>query len=264
MLPKYLSQLGFSIFLHNPSLYPYLITFNFDKIICAYWKQKLKKAKTLFSTQDKIHDTFQLLKNINEQIIQEKNSSIEAYYIVLYFLIRLTKPEIVVETGVEKGASSLFILQALEDNNRGKLYSIDLPNASYIISSGKKFQGNTKKEATGVCVPNPLRARWKLILGDSKVELPELLNKLTNVDIFVRDDEHTFESMIWEFEQVYPRLRNNGVIISDNVDINDALKVFSYRIKSKTIILRRDSHNFSKFGLIIKKSQNFSSNPENS
>lgn len=47
----------------------------------------------------------------------------------LYTIIRIRKPDIVVETGVAQGVSSTFILQALEDNGRGQLYSIDLPPA---------------------------------------------------------------------------------------------------------------------------------------
>jgi len=47
---------------------------------------------------------------------------------LLYYLIRVIKPAIVVETGVASGISSLFILQALNDNDYGHLYSIDLPN----------------------------------------------------------------------------------------------------------------------------------------
>ena len=253
MIPKYYLSIGLSIFLHNLDLLPYMFTFNFDKIICAYWKKKLNKARDMFSKSEDIRDIVQLLKNINLKIIQENNSSIEAYYIVLYFLVRLKKPNVVIETGVERGASSLFILQALEDNDSGILYSIDLPNMSYVSSSGNKLQGNTKKETSGICVPDSLRARWELILGNSKIELPKLLEKLTEVDLFVRDDEHTFESMIWEFEQVFSHLSKNGVIFSDNVDINEAINIFSEKTESKKIILRRDRHNSSKFGILFKE-----------
>ncbi len=39
----------------------------------------------------------------------------------LYFLVRLIKPRVVVETGVASGAYSVHILRALEDNGEGKL-----------------------------------------------------------------------------------------------------------------------------------------------
>ena len=48
--------------------------------------------------------------------------------ILLYLLIRKYYPEVVVETGVAQGVSSMFILQAMDDNDHGSLVSIDLPN----------------------------------------------------------------------------------------------------------------------------------------
>ena len=53
----------------------------------------------------------------NRQILNKKNSTIEAFYIPLYWLIRKTNPDIIIETGVHRGVSSLFILQALHENN---------------------------------------------------------------------------------------------------------------------------------------------------
>ena len=47
--------------------------------------------------------------------------------IALYTLSRSIKPGIVVETGVASGISSAYILRALDKNNHGKLFSIDLP-----------------------------------------------------------------------------------------------------------------------------------------
>ena len=44
-----------------------------------------------------------------------------------YLSCRLIDPEVVIETGVAYGVSSAFILKALQENDRGTLYSIDLP-----------------------------------------------------------------------------------------------------------------------------------------
>jgi len=45
----------------------------------------------------------------------------------LCILIRLVKPNHVLETGVSSGASSAHILLALHDNGKGTLFSTDLP-----------------------------------------------------------------------------------------------------------------------------------------
>lgn len=49
------------------------------------------------------------------------------HYPLLYFLSRLRRPAVVVETGVAAGWSSVAILEALEANQGGTLYSSDFP-----------------------------------------------------------------------------------------------------------------------------------------
>ena len=79
----------------------------------------------------------------------------------LYWLVRIQKPKVVVETGVYRGISSAFILAALHDNGEGKLYSIDLPNARYVGDSGiEDFSPLFAKETTGFAVPESLKDRW--------------------------------------------------------------------------------------------------------
>ena len=47
--------------------------------------------------------------------------------ILLYCIVREIKPEVILETGVYYGGNSVFILGALEKNNKGKLIAIDYP-----------------------------------------------------------------------------------------------------------------------------------------
>jgi predicted O-methyltransferase YrrM len=58
------------------------------------------------------------------------------HFTQLYALCRYLRPKVIVETGVGLGTSSLFILQALEDNGEGTLYSIDKPYAEYQSDAG--------------------------------------------------------------------------------------------------------------------------------
>lgn len=122
----------------------------------------------------------------------------------LYLLIRCVEPQVVLETGVLYGASSAFILKALGDNGLGRLYSFDLPN-----DDGMPGQDSF--------VPEALAARWELILGDSRRELPELLDQVASVDMFFHDGLHTFQNMYWEYETIAARLSPGGVIASHDV-----------------------------------------------
>jgi predicted O-methyltransferase YrrM len=144
----------------------------------------------------------------------------------LYCLCRLLKPDVVVETGVADGFSSAFILCALEANNKGRLYSIDLPN-----QIGQEIKGGRQ---TGWLVPENLLDRWELLLGDSKIELPKLSARLKNIDIFYHDSDHSYENMTFEFNVVFPFVIKNGLIVSDDITDNGAFDDFcnSKNIKS--------------------------------
>jgi hypothetical protein len=76
-------------------------------------------------------------------------------------------------------------------------------------------------------VPDILRHRWELILGDSQQELDRLLVKLREVDIFYHDAEHTREVMLWGYRTVWPYLTLGEVLTSDDVDWNAAFEEFA-------------------------------------
>ena len=134
----------------------------------------------------------------------------------LYLVCKMFKSQVFVETGVHYGASSAFILKALENTN-GKLYSIDLPNTKYTKDYGG-FHLDSLPESLkpGFVVPSELRNNWNLILGDSKIELPKLVKSLDQIDIFHHDSVHTYEFMMFEFETVLPKLRPGGLLLSDD------------------------------------------------
>lgn len=129
----------------------------------------------------------------------------------IYSLVRLLKPEVVVETGVADGVTTSYILRALEDNGRGKLYSVDLPH--YLLPEGKQ---------PGWIVEEGLRGRWELRVGDAAELLPPLLKELKTVDMFLHDSLHTYDHMMFEFRAAWPHLRGGGLFLSHDVGSNDA------------------------------------------
>jgi predicted O-methyltransferase YrrM len=128
-----------------------------------------------------------------------------------YLACRLIEPEVIVETGVAYGVSSLFVLKALEENGRGTLYSVDLPPLS---SHYERFWG--------IAVPEGLEGRWRLHRGSSARLLPRLLEEIRTVDLFVHDSLHTCKNMRREFDTVWPHLRNGGLLLADDVERNMA------------------------------------------
>ena len=133
----------------------------------------------------------------------------------LYVVVRATRPQVVVETGVASGVSSAHILRALAANGSGTLHSIDLPNVQH-------GSGLPAGRPTGWIVPNALRSRWNLTLGDSRTLLPSLLRTLDRVDLFFHDSDHSYENMSFEFEQAFPKVEHGGLILSDDSDLHPA------------------------------------------
>jgi predicted O-methyltransferase YrrM len=151
----------------------------------------------------------------------------------LYRLLRELRPRVSVETGVCNGVSTAFVLLALEDNEEGELYSIDLPEVA-----GEEYEPGTFWDGKGGAVippgkepgwmvPPTLRDRWRLVLGRSQEELPPLLGRLGEIDFFMHDSEHSYECMSFEFRTAWAALREGGVLVADDVNVNAAWDEFA-------------------------------------
>ncbi len=148
---------------------------------------------------------------------------------MIYFLVRCSKPEVMIETGVAHGVSSWTILNAMHKNQKGKLYSIDLPN----LDTKKTYNVENFSQQPGWVVPEMLRKRWELQLGKSSDLLPPLLNKLGTIDIFFHDSDHSYENMMYEFQATFDAVKQGGLIISDDVHKNSSFPEF---VNEKKII----------------------------
>ena len=141
---------------------------------------------------------------------------------LIYSLIRRHKPKLMVETGVQNGISTYFILKAMYENNFGKLISIDLP---FSKGSIREYDGHKdtswipKGKLPGWVVPESLKSRWRLILGDSKDILPKL--HLNGLDFFMHDSEHSYKVQKFEYEWAYSNILK-GVIASDDIEWGSA------------------------------------------
>lgn len=175
------------------------------------------------------------------------------YRLLLYMLVRQHRPDIVVETGVSRGLSSAYILCAMQENGKGKLYSIDLPPQvaattrqedqpiAYILSDGQTHQNYE----VGYLVPEYLKDRWNLILEDAREALPRVMEETGTIDFFYHDSLHTYDHMKFEFETAWPHLREGGLLLSDDVLWSNAFHEICKRERRKPIIYRS-------FGVITK------------
>lgn len=138
----------------------------------------------------------------------------------LYIICRIWEPDFVVETGVAAGYSSTLILQALEDNGKGRLFSIDI---------GQRHFGRD----IGWLVPKELQPRWTLYLESSQKRLKPLLEELGQINIFYHDSEHTYENMMFEYETSYAHIKSGGVLLTH--DMGKAFYDFAKKVRRKPI-----------------------------
>jgi predicted O-methyltransferase YrrM len=170
----------------------------------------------------------------------EPGSVLPAEGALLYGLARALRPATVVETGTASGISTAYLLAALDRNDTGRLVSIDLPfeggGAGDLrpLVAGTSIDGYDASplppgKEPGWAIPEELRGRWELRLGDSRGLLPALLAEVGEIELFFHDSLHTREHMLFEFETVWPRLARGGVLASDDVfqRKHDALPAFA-------------------------------------
>jgi hypothetical protein len=142
--------------------------------------------------------------------------------LVQYAAVRALRPEIAVETGVASGVSSAYILLALQRNQRGTLHSIEIGDPAYLPPD----------KEPGWIVPQWLRARWHMHIGDVAAVLPGLLCELGKVDMFIHDSLHTYEQMKFEFELARPHIRRDGLLLADDALWNSAFGEFAKAVSS--------------------------------
>jgi Methyltransferase domain len=136
---------------------------------------------------------------------------------VAWCLARHLGPQRVVETGVGRGVTSRTVLEALERNGNGHLWSIDLPPP---LAPALHRQ-------TGIAVPGRLRAGWTYVRGSSRRRLPSLVTELKVIDVFIHDSMHTTRNLFFELETVWPAVRPGGLILVDDVNLNRGFEVFT-------------------------------------
>jgi predicted O-methyltransferase YrrM len=143
----------------------------------------------------------------------------QGWHPFLYTAVRRFRPAVMFETGVFDGLSSALILRAMERNAVGELVSIDLPAREIVAdATDRMWEGALPLGCgPGWLIPDRLRARHRLYLGDSKNLLPAMLDQYRNVDIFLHDSLHTYRHQLFEYTAAWAYLRPGGLLLSDEI-----------------------------------------------
>lgn len=119
-----------------------------------------------------------------------------------YALVRALQPELVVETGTDKGLGSCVIAAALLRNGKGRLLTLDVNPESGFLIAGKYAEVVDHR------------------IGDSIAQLVDLQ---LPVDVFLHDSDHSAAHESKEFDAVASHLTPASVALSDNSHVTAVL-----------------------------------------
>lgn len=117
---------------------------------------------------------------------------------ILYLLIRLRKPESVVEISPNYGYSTGFMLLAMNKNDRGQLYSFDV---------SAQFHRHALRNFAKVGID---ASRLRFFAGDVRVESYHSLP--STIDLLFLDSDHSDTFAEWYLDDLWPRIAGNGLL----------------------------------------------------
>jgi predicted O-methyltransferase YrrM len=181
---------------------------------------------------DELRNDAELKKQIIDTIASSKFRSISdphcefARRLIWYAFARITKPQIIVETGVDKGLGAVILCAALKknfaDGYPGRYFGTDInPDAGWLLR-------------------DPYDKFGKILYGDSIQSLEKLPGK---VDLFINDSDHSADYEAREYEVILPKLSERAIVLGDNSHVTDKLAIFSQKHGRKFIFFREDPHN---------------------
>jgi predicted O-methyltransferase YrrM len=142
---------------------------------------------------------------------------------LLYGLVRALRPEVCVETGSHKLQSSLYIANALEDNNKGHLWTVDPYDHGQDETLGNISKGLSE------------RVTYQRIRGD-ELKLKDKIN-FAFIDGF-----HTKQDVLEEIDNLWPQLAPEAVVVfhdaqNEPTNLKDGVTAALVARKLKTVRL---------------------------
>jgi len=140
-----------------------------------------------------------------------------------YAMVRLTKPRVVIETGVDHGLGSCVLCAALMKNAKEG-------------HPGRYYGTEIRREA-GRLLHGPYRQVGEVLYGDSIATLGEFTEQ---IDLFVNDSDHSAEYEYQEYQTVAGKFGPRAVILGDNSHLTDSLYRFAGETRRCFVFFRED------------------------
>jgi hypothetical protein len=129
-----------------------------------------------------------------------------------YGIVRLKKPRLVIETGVDRGLGSAILCRALMRNSdegfTGEYLGTDInPRAGHLLNE-------------------PLAQFGRIAYGDS---IDTLKAVASTIDVFINDSDHSAQYEADEYDVIADKLGDSSIVLGDNSHATDKLFQFAVR-----------------------------------
>ena len=159
----------------------------------------------------------------------------------IWCLVAHLRPAAVVETGVAHGLTSRVILEGIQRNGSGHLWSVDLPAVDPALH-----------HEIGIAIPAALRPHWTYVEGTSRRRLPDLVRGLKHVDLFLHDSLHTGRNTLFELDTVSAGLPPGGAALVDDIHRNLGFSRFIEQVAPAAWVAARHVSGDGLWGAAIK------------
>lgn len=127
-----------------------------------------------------------------------------------YALVRILKPRVVIETGVDKGLGAILLCAALlknqSDGANGKYFGTDIdPHAGWLLKS-------------------PYAEVGSVLIGDSVQSLHAFPH---SIDLFINDSDHSADYEYREYQAILGKLTERSIVLGDNAHVSSMLAKFA-------------------------------------
>lgn len=159
----------------------------------------------------KLEDTFLNLEDFDSEILTPIQNNLKGFIEItideqrfLNGIIRKAKPKKIVEIGVAYGGTAALILNAINDIDHAKLYSIDIKKNCYRIPSKKT--GFLVKEKFSY-----LTKKWEIYTGGLTSQFIEKIGN--EVDLVYIDTAHLAPGEMLNWLEILPFLKEEALVV---------------------------------------------------
>lgn len=154
----------------------------------------------------------------------------EEYGSLLQQLIYFNRYKTIIEIGVACGTTTLYLCKGCSINN-GKVFGFDI-----WAKHGKWNQFDpisTKKDVCDYLDSNGI-TNYEMIVQDTKdFNFNNILDKIGIIDFAFIDGDHSYDGVKNDFDKIYPRISDNGMIVFHDTLAIDGCREFMLDLRSK-------------------------------